>query len=140
MPFLNGAVESLNWLQPLLPPIIAPPNSAAFHESNAAINHRFDVTVAEITQQCECNMCFDNCISSLEVTTKNINQKMDRLLDRFDTSLPSTKIAKTTTNSIRDPTQIPGRPSLLHTNQDPSYHRLNQGVNHLSPFYGNQSQ
>jgi hypothetical protein len=97
-------------------------NSAAVRNTTASINHHFDVIVAEINQQRECNVCFDTCISSLEVTTSYIDQKMDCLLDRLASSIPSPRIPKNSPTSVRETTPLPGCPSPLQTNQDPNYH------------------
>ena len=89
---------------------------------SSSIEHRFDVIVAEINHQRECNLHFDNRISSLEVTTSNIDQKMDRLLDHFASSVPSSKLQKLSSSPAREASQHPGHPSSSQQNQDHSYH------------------
>ena len=89
---------------------------------SSSIEHRFDVIVAEINHQRECNHRFDNRISSLEVATSNIDQKMDRLLDHFASSVPSSKLQKLSSTPSREASQHPGHPSSLQQNQDHSYH------------------
>jgi hypothetical protein len=96
---------------------------------STSIEHRFDVIIAEINHQCECNLHFDNHISSLEVTTLNIDQKMDRLLDHYASSVPSSKLQKLSSTPACEASQHPGHPSALQQNQDHSYmanlHRIN---------------
>jgi hypothetical protein len=87
-----------------------------------SIEHCFDVIVAEINHQRECNLRFDNHISSLEVTTSNIDQKMDHLLDHFASSVPSSKLQKVSPTPVREASQHPGHPSSSQHYQDHNYH------------------
>jgi len=89
---------------------------------SAVLDHRFDIIVSKINQQKECNAHFDSRITNLEATTHSIDQKIDRLLDHFDSSFPSSKIQKTSINSARDTMHHPGRASSLQSAQDSTHH------------------
>jgi hypothetical protein len=89
---------------------------ATTQKMTASIEHHFDVIIAKTNHQRECNLRFDYCISTLEVTTSNSDQKMDRLLDHFASSVPSLKLQKVSPTPVHEALQHPGHPSSSQPN------------------------
>jgi hypothetical protein len=75
---------------------------------NHETNNRFDNIYAELNIQCECNTQFDARISNLEITTQQIDDKIDLVLDRLAPSSPSHKIQKTTQHQHNESNHHPG--------------------------------
>lgn len=69
----------------------------------STFNHRFDAMQHELIQQRECNARFDTRISNLENTSKNIDSKIDKILDQLDSTFPTPhKIQRTSPSSYND--------------------------------------
>jgi len=79
-----------------------------------------DWLATEINNQCQYHTIFDQRIGKVEMVTQNIDSKMDRVLGRLETSLPTPqKLQKTTTSSFRDLPSSPGGNSLVYNRSGP---------------------
>jgi hypothetical protein len=79
-----------------------------------------DWLATEINNQCQYHTIFDQRIGKVEMVTQNIDSKMDRVLGRLETSLPTPqKLQKTTTSSFCDLPSSPGGNSLVYNRSGP---------------------
>jgi hypothetical protein len=85
-----------------------------------AIDNHFEMIRVEINNQREINTQFNNRIGSLELTTKQIDFKLDRLLDHMENSSSIHKIQKTSNVTFQEPSSLPGHPSFHHKTQGSS--------------------
>ncbi len=85
-----------------------------------AIDNHFEMIRVEITNQREITTQFNSRIGSLKLTTKEIDSKLDIVLDHMETSSSIHKIQKTSNVTFQEPSSLPGHPSYHHMNQGSS--------------------